>query len=218
MRSEREKVESDPAFVSALLPPFPRLVLASGNEGKLREFRRLLAPLGIDVVTQGSLGIAEADEPHATFLENALAKARHASAHARLPALADDSGVCVAALGGAPGVQSARYAGEPRSDARNNAKLVQALAGVADRRAHYACVLVLVRHADDPEPIVAEGRWHGRIVDAPRGTGGFGYDPHFEDLETGLTGAELPLERKNALSHRGKALRVLLARLAEEAR
>jgi len=200
------------------LPPFPRLVLASGNEGKLREFRRLLAPLGIDVVTQGSLGISEADEPHATFLENALAKARHASAHAKLPALADDSGVCVAALGGEPGVQSARYAGEPRSDARNNAKLVQALAGVADRRAHYACVLVLVRRADDPEPIVAEGRWHGRIVDAPRGTGGFGYDPHFEDLETGLTGAELPLERKNALSHRGKALRVLMERLDEERR
>ena len=200
------------------LPPFPRLVLASGNEGKLREFRRLLAPLGIDVVTQGSLRIADADEPHVTFLENALAKARHASARAQLPALADDSGVCVVALGGEPGVQSARYAGEPRSDARNNAKLVQALAGVADRRAHYACVLVLVRRADDPEPIVAEGRWHGRIVDAPRGTGGFGYDPHFEDLETGLTGAELPLERKNALSHRGKALRVLLARLEEEGR
>jgi XTP/dITP diphosphohydrolase len=198
------------------LPSFPRLVLASGNEGKLREFRRLLAPLGIDVVTQGSLGIADADEPHVTFLENALAKARHASALARLPALADDSGVCVAALGGEPGVQSARYAGEPRSDARNNAKLVQALAGVVDRRAHYACVLVLVRRADDPEPIVAEGRWHGRIIDAPRGTGGFGYDPHFEDPETGLTGAELPLERKNALSHRGKALRVLLARLEEE--
>ncbi len=193
-------------------------MLASGNEGKLREFRRLLAPLGIDVVTQGSLGIPDADEPHATFLENALAKARHASALARLPALADDSGVCVAALGGEPGVQSARYAGEPRSDARNNAKLVQALAGVADRRAHYACVLVLVRRPDDPEPIVAEGRWHGRIVDTPRGSGGFGYDPHFEDLETGLTGAELPLERKNALSHRGRALRTLLERLAEEAR
>jgi XTP/dITP diphosphohydrolase len=198
------------------LTPVSRLVLASGNEGKLREFRRLLAPLGIEVVTQASLGIPEADEPHATFLENALAKARHASAIAKLPALADDSGVCVRALGGAPGVQSARYAGEPRSDARNNAKIVQALAGVADRRAHYACVLVLVRHADDPEPIVAEGRWYGRIVDVPRGSGGFGYDPHFEDLETGLTGAELPLERKNELSHRGKAMRALIARLAEE--
>jgi XTP/dITP diphosphohydrolase len=207
---------ASPTLENGSLTPVSRLVLASGNEGKLREFRRLLAPLGIDVVTQASLGIPEADEPHATFLENALAKARHASTIAKLPALADDSGVCVAALGGAPGVQSARYAGEPKSDARNNAKLVQALAGVADRRAHYACVLVLVRHAGDPEPIVAEGRWHGRIVDAPRGSGGFGYDPHFEDLETGLTGAELPLERKNELSHRGKAMRALIARLAEE--
>ncbi len=192
-----------------------RLVLASNNEGKLREFRRLLAPLRIDVVSQGELGIAEADEPHVTFVENALAKARHASAHAKLPALADDSGVCVAALAGAPGVQSARYAGEPRSDARNNAKLVAALEGVADRRAHYYCVLVLVRHADDPEPLIAEGIWHGTIVDAPRGDGGFGYDPHFLDAATGLTGAELPLARKNELSHRGKAMRALLARLAE---
>jgi XTP/dITP diphosphohydrolase len=193
--------------------PFRRIVLASNNEGKLREFRRLLAPLGIDVVAQGELGIPEADEPHVTFVENALAKARHASALARLPALADDSGVCVAVLDGAPGVQSARYAGEPKSDARNNAKLVDALRGVADRRAHYACVLVLVRHADDPEPLIAEGQWHGRIVDVPRGGGGFGYDPHFEDLATGLTGAELPLERKNALSHRGKAMRALIAKL-----
>jgi len=204
--------------VKPRLSPFPRLVLASGNEGKLREFRRLLAPLGIDVVAQAVLGIPEADEPHVTFLENALAKARHASAQAKLPALADDSGVCVAALGGAPGVQSARFAGEPRSDARNNAKLVRTLAGVADRRAHYTCVLVLVRHAGDPEPIVAEGRWHGRIVDVPRGAGGFGYDPHFEDAETGLTGAQLPLERKNELSHRGKAMRALLERLAEDPR
>jgi len=210
---------SEKSSLTPLLPPslpFPRLVLASGNEGKLREFRRLLAPLGIEVLAQGSLGIAEADEPHVTFLENALAKARHASTHARLPALADDSGVCVAALGGRPGVQSARYAGEPRSDARNNAKLVRALAGIADRRAHYVCVLVLVRHAGDLDPIVAEGRWQGRIVDAPRGAGGFGYDPHFEDLETGLTGAELPLARKNELSHRGRAMRALLARLEEE--
>ena len=194
---------------------FERLVLASNNPGKLREFRRLLAPLAIDVVAQAELGVAEADEPHVTFVENALAKARHASAHAKLPALADDSGVCVAALAGAPGVQSARYAGEPKSDARNNEKLVAALEGVADRRAHYYCVLVLVRHADDPEPLIAEGIWHGTIVDAPRGDGGFGYDPHFLDAATGLTGAELPLARKNELSHRGKAMRALLARLAE---
>jgi len=194
----------------------PRLVLASGNAGKLREFRRLLSPLGIDVIAQSELGIAEADEPHVTFVENALAKARHASAHAALPALADDSGICVRALAGAPGVQSARYAGEPKSDARNNEKLIDALNGVADRRAHYACVLVLLRHAGDPEPILAEGAWHGTIVDAPRGGGGFGYDPHFLDETTGLTAAELPLDRKNGLSHRGKAIRALLARLQSE--
>jgi XTP/dITP diphosphohydrolase len=194
----------------------PRLVLASGNAGKLREFRRLLSPLGLDVIAQSALGIADADEPHVTFVENALAKARHASAHAKLPALADDSGICVRALAGAPGVQSARYAGEPRSDARNNEKLIAALSGVADRRAHYACVLALLRHAHDPEPILAEGAWHGTIVDAPRGTGGFGYDPHFLDAATGHTAAELPLERKNELSHRGKAIRALLARLKLE--
>jgi XTP/dITP diphosphohydrolase len=193
-----------------------KLVLASGNEGKLREMRRLLSPLGIEVVPQGELGIPDADEPHCTFVENALAKARHASALSGLPALSDDSGVCVAALGGAPGVHSARYAGEPKSDARNNEKLVAALAGIADRRAHYACVLVLVRHHEDPEPIIAEGRWHGTIVDAPRGSGGFGYDPHFEDLATGMTGAELPLARKNELSHRGQAMRALIERLRAE--
>ncbi|HTI46972.1 MAG TPA: RdgB/HAM1 family non-canonical purine NTP pyrophosphatase [Casimicrobiaceae bacterium] len=190
-----------------------RLVLASANPGKLREFRRLLEPLGIDVVPQAKLGIGEAEEPHVTFVENALAKARHASAQARLPALADDSGICVHALGGAPGVQSARYAGEPRDDARNNALLIERLRGVADRHAHYYCVLVLLRHAEDPEPVIAEGRWDGRVVDAPRGSGGFGYDPHFEDIETGMTGAELPLEIKNARSHRGHAMRALLARL-----
>jgi XTP/dITP diphosphohydrolase len=192
----------------------PRLVLASNNAGKLREFRRLLSPLSIEVIPQAELGIPEADEPHVTFVENALAKARHASALAGLPALADDSGICVRALGGAPGVQSARYAGEPKSDARNNAKLVAALQGVADRRAHYACLLVLVRHAADPEPIIAEGDWHGSIVDAPRGDSGFGYDPHFLDATTGLTAAELPLPQKNELSHRGRALRALIAKLS----
>jgi XTP/dITP diphosphohydrolase len=193
-----------------------RLVLASSNEGKLREFRRLLAPLAIDVIAQSELGIPEADEPHATFVENALAKARHASGHASLPALADDSGLCVRALGGAPGVQSARYAGEPKSDTRNNAKLIEALRGIADRSAHYACVLVLMRHAADPEPILADGAWQGTIVDSPRGSGGFGYDPHFEDLTTGMTGAELPLVQKNELSHRGKAMRLLLGKLCDE--
>jgi XTP/dITP diphosphohydrolase len=193
-----------------------RLVLASGNQGKLREFRRLLAPLAIDVVAQAQLGIAAADEPHVTFVENALAKARHASAASGLAALADDSGICVDALGGAPGVISAHFAGEPRSDSRNNAKLVAALEGVADRRAHYACVLVLVRRPDDPEPIIAEGRWHGRVIDVPRGDGGFGYDPHFEDAASGLTGAQMPLADKNAVSHRGIAMRALIARLRDE--
>ena len=193
--------------------PIGRLVLASSNEGKLREFRRLLEPLGIDVVAQAALGIADADEPHPTFVENALGKARHASRHGGMPALADDSGLCVRALGGAPGVLSARYAGEPKSDARNNAKLIAALHGVADRDAHYACVLVLVRHAGDPEPIIADGAWHGTIVEMPRGSGGFGYDPHFEDPATGMTGAELPLARKNELSHRGKAMRALIDKL-----
>jgi XTP/dITP diphosphohydrolase len=191
----------------------PRLVLASTNAGKLREFRRLLSPLSIEVIAQADVGVQEADEPHVTFVENALAKARHASAQAGLPALADDSGICVRALGGAPGVQSARYAGEPRSDARNNERLIAALQGVADRRAHYACLLVLVRHAGDPEPIIAEGAWHGSIIDAPRGGGGFGYDPHFLDAATGRTAAELPLAQKNDLSHRGHAMRALIAKL-----
>jgi XTP/dITP diphosphohydrolase len=193
-----------------------RLILASGNEGKLREFRRLLAPLDIEVVPQADVGIVEAEEPHATFVENAVAKARHASRLAGLPALADDSGVCVAALRGAPGVHSARYAGEPRSDRRNNEKLIAELAGVADRRAHYYCVLALLRHPDDPEPILAEGRWDGTIIDAARGSAGFGYDPHFLDPESGLTGAELPLAQKNERSHRGKAIRALLARIETE--
>jgi len=190
-----------------------RLVLASGNAGKLREFKRLLEPLGLEVIPQAKLGIAEADEPHVTFVENALAKARHASASAKLPALADDSGVVVDALGGAPGVQSARFAGEPRSDARNNALLLERLRGVGNRHAHYYCVLVLVRRPDDPEPIIAEGSWAGRIVDVARGDGGFGYDPYFEDIDTGLTGAEMPLDLKNARSHRGHAMRALAARL-----
>ena len=195
-----------------------RLVLASNNAGKLREFRRLLEPLGLAVIPQAELGVAEADEPQVTFIENALAKARHASAASGLPALADDSGICVDALGGAPGVHSARYAGDPKSDARNNAALVAALQGTADRRAHYYCVLVLVRHPADPQPIIAEGIWHGVVVDTARGSGGFGYDPHFEDPATGMTGAELPLARKNELSHRGQALRSLIARLADERR
>jgi XTP/dITP diphosphohydrolase len=192
-----------------------RIVLASGNAGKLREFAELLARAGIEVVPQAALGVSDADEPHCTFVENALAKARHAAAHTGLPALADDSGLCVAALGGEPGVHSARYAGEPRSDARNNARLVAALAGQSDRRAHYYCVVVLVRRADDPEPLIAEGRWHGEVVDAPRGSGGFGYDPHFRLPALGRTVAELDAPAKNAVSHRGVALARLLALLRE---
>src|SRR5438445_10063192 len=144
-----------------------RLVLASGNAGKLREFRRLLSPLGIDVIAQSELRIPESDEPHSTFVENAIAKARHASARARLPALADDSGICVDALGGAPGVQSARYAGDPRSDERNNAKLLEALGERRDRQAYYYCVIVVMRHARDPQPLIAQGLWRGEILRAP---------------------------------------------------
>ena len=193
-----------------------QLVLASSNPGKLRELADLFAPLGIQVVPQGALGVPDADEPHATFVENALAKARNAARHARLPALADDSGICVAALDGQPGVHSARFAGEPKSDQRNNEKLVALLEGKLDRRAHYYCVVVLVRHAEDPEPLIAEGRWHGEVVAAPRGSGGFGYDPHFYLPALGKTAAELAPDDKHAVSHRGKALRRLLALLREE--
>ncbi|AEI76259.1 nucleoside-triphosphatase [Cupriavidus necator N-1] len=197
-----------------------RLVLASNNAGKLREFGALLAPLGFDVVPQGELGIPEAEEPFATFVENALAKARHASRLAGLPALADDSGICVQALDGAPGVYSARYAqmaGQARSDAANNAHLVSQLAGKLNRHAHYYCVLVFVRHAEDPCPIIAEGLWHGEVVDAPRGAGGFGYDPHFLLPRLGKTAAELSPEEKNTVSHRAQALRALVARLQADA-
>lgn len=190
-----------------------KLVLASGNAGKLREFGQLLAPFDFEVLPQAAFNVPEADEPHVTFVENALAKARHAAQLTGLPALADDSGLCVTALGGAPGVYSARFAGEPKSDDRNNAKLIAELTGVADRRAHYVAVLVLMRSADDPQPIVAEGEWHGQIVDRARGEGGFGYDPYFLVPELGQTVAELPHEEKNRRSHRGKALAQLLARL-----
>jgi len=190
-------------------------VLASSNPGKLRELEALLAPLGMEIVPQSSLRVAEADEPHGTFVENALAKARNASRRARLPALADDSGICVGALGGEPGVHSARFAGEPRSDARNNEKLVEMLADKDNRRAHYYCVIVLMRHAEDPEPIIAEGSWAGEIVAEPRGANGFGYDPHFFLRDLGKTAAELDPGEKNLVSHRGKALRRLLAKLKE---
>ena len=190
-----------------------KLVVASNNPGKLREFGALLAPLGWETILQKDLGVPECEEPHGTFVENALAKARHAAALTGLPALADDSGLCAHALGGAPGVHSARYAGEPKSDQRNNEKLVAELADKPDRRAHYVCVLVFVRHADDPQPVIAEGEWHGEIVEAPRGNGGFGYDPYFLLPEAGLTAAELDATRKNQQSHRGQALAQLVERL-----
>jgi XTP/dITP diphosphohydrolase len=197
-----------------------RVVLASGNAGKLREMQALLAPSGVELVPQSALGIGDADEPYGTFIENALAKARHASLHAAAPAIADDSGICVPVLGGAPGVHSARYAqrpGEPRSDAANNALLVRSLRGRpdADRSAYYYCALVLVRSPDDPQPIVADAMWHGTVLDAPRGTGGFGYDPHFLLPDLGLTAAELSAQDKNRVSHRGVAMRELLAKLAQ---
>jgi XTP/dITP diphosphohydrolase len=192
-----------------------QLVLASSNPGKLRELAELFAPLGIEVVPQGALGVPDAEEPHATFVENALAKARNAARHARMPALADDSGICVAALDGEPGVHSARFAGEPKSDQRNNEKLVALLKDQPDRRAHYYCVVVLVRHAGDPEPLIAEGRWQGEVIDRPRGAGGFGYDPYFLLPDLGRTAAELAPHEKHAVSHRGKALRRLLALLRE---
>ncbi len=190
------------------------LVLASNNRGKLAEFSQLLAPLGFELRAQGELGIAEAEEPHATFVENALAKARHAARVSGLPALADDSGICVPALGGAPGVLSARFAGEPKSDAANNRKLVDSLASQADKSAYYYCVLVYLRHADDPQPVIAEGRWNGQIIAEPRGNGGFGYDPHFLLPELGKTAAELSAEDKNRQSHRGQALQALIRKLA----
>jgi XTP/dITP diphosphohydrolase len=179
----------------------------------LREFQFLLQPLGIEVLTQSQLGIDEAEEPHVTFIENAFAKARHVSRMSGLPALADDSGICVGALGGAPGVYSARYAGEPKSDQRNNEKLLREMRGVEDRRAHYYCVLVLLQHADDPQPLIAEGEWHGEIAHEERGDGGFGYDPLFWLPALNRMSAELTRDEKHAISHRGKAMRSLLEKL-----
>jgi len=193
-----------------------KLVIASNNPGKLREFQRMLAPLGIEVLTQSQLGITEAEEPHCTFIENALAKARHVSRASGLPALADDSGICVKALHGAPGVQSARFAGDnPKSDARNNEMLLQSMQGIEDRRAHYYCVLVVVHQADDPQPIIAEGEWHGEIAHEERGEGGFGYDPLFWLPELGRMSAELSHNEKAQFSHRAQALKILLQRLQQ---
>lgn len=190
-----------------------KIVLASNNAGKLREFQQLFSPLGMDLHAQAELNVPDAPEPFFTFVENALAKARHAASLTGLPAIADDSGICVNALGGAPGVFSARFAGEPKSDQRNNEKLLESLADKADRSAYYYCVLVYVRSANDPQPVIADGRWQGEIIDSARGEGGFGYDPYFYLPELKKTVAELNPEQKNTMSHRAQALQELLKKL-----
>ena len=194
-----------------------KLVLASNNAGKVREFQELLAPFRFQVIPQGELGIPSAEEPHHTFVENALAKARHASAASGLPALADDSGICAHALNGEPGVLSARFAGLDGDNAANNQKLIAALQGKTDRGAHYVCALVMVNSANDPEPLIVQTRWYGQIIDDARGEHGFGYDPHFFLPELGKTAAELESSKKNLISHRGQALRELIAELQSRA-
>lgn len=193
-----------------------RIVLASGNRGKLVEMREILADLDIELVTQSELGVEDADETGATFIENALIKARHAARISGLPALGDDSGLCVDALHGAPGLYSARYAGDHGNAEANNAKLLEAMRDIPDARrsAHFHCTVVLLRHADDPAPLIAEGHWHGRILHAPRGCNGFGYNPVFFDPSSGLSAAELDAATRNRLSHRGQALAILREQLA----
>ncbi len=195
-----------------------RLVLASNNAKKLAELQALFVPLGIELVTQGALGIPEAEEPFITFIENALAKARHAAQHAQGPAIADDSGLCVDALGGAPGVKSARYAslfGRPANDVENNAVLLEQLAGRGDRHARFVSALVAVRSADDPEPLIAFGRWEGEVLPERRGEGGFGYDPLLFIPSLGKAVAELGAEQKNQHSHRAIASRQMLSLMRE---
>ncbi len=192
-----------------------KLVLASSNHGKLEELRGLLSGNGIELIAQSDLSVGDADETGTTFIENALLKARHATRATGLPALADDSGICVDALNGAPGLYSARYAGEHGNASRNIDKLLEQLDGVADERrtAHFYCVLVLLRHADDPQPLVVEGQWNGRILHERRGSGGHGYDPVFFDPLHGQSAAEMALDFKNGISHRGQALALLKQRL-----
>ncbi|QWD89909.1 RdgB/HAM1 family non-canonical purine NTP pyrophosphatase [Polynucleobacter sp. MWH-Braz-FAM2G] len=194
-----------------------KLVLASNNAGKVREFQALLAPLDFQVIPQGELGIPSAEEPHFTFIENALAKARHASAASGLPALADDSGICAHALNGQPGVLSARYAGVSSDDSDNNQKLIQELRDKTDRGAHYVCALVFVANQNDPEPIVVQTQWYGEIIDQAQGANGFGYDPHFFLPDQKLTAAQLDPAVKNLISHRGQALRELIKQLQARA-
>lgn len=210
-------MSSQTAHTASSDPVLSKVVLASNNPGKVKEFSAILSGAGLQMVPQGELGVSEADEPFSTFVENALAKARHASLHTGLPALADDSGLCVDGLDGAPGVYSARYAsleGGEKSDAANNLHLLRKLEGRSDRSASYVAVLVYVRSANDPRPIIAEGVWRGRIALEAAGVNGFGYDPYFYLPDLGMTAAELPPEEKNRHSHRARALRKLLAALA----
>ena len=190
-----------------------KLVLASNNAGKLKEFQALLVPFHFEVIPQGVLGIPPAEEPYNSFVENALAKARHASSASGLPALADDSGICAHALNNRPGVHSARYSGEHANDAANNQKLISELSNQSDRSAHYVCALVLVNSADDPSPLIVETSWHGVIMDEAKGINGFGYDPHFFLPDLNLTAAQLDPAQKNLISHRGQALRELISQL-----
>lgn len=190
-----------------------KIVLASNNQGKLKEMREILRPLDVSLHSQSEFDVPDAPEPYFTFLENALNKARHAAKLTGLPAIADDSGICVTALGGAPGVFSARFAGEPKSDARNNEHLITTLKDHQDRSAYYYCVLVYVRSESDPQPVIADGRWDGEIIAEPRGDAGFGYDPHFYLPSLQCTVAELDATQKNQLSHRAQALQELMKKL-----
>lgn len=194
---------------------FNEIVLASNNAGKLREFSAFFEPYGIKVLPQGEFNVPECPEPHCTFIENALAKARHASAITGRPALADDSGICATALNGAPGVYSARYAGEHKSDADNNRKLGEDLSQHDNKEVWYACVLVLVRSADDPQPIIVDGTWQGVWQDEARGDNGFGYDPHFYVSQYRQTAAEISTTLKNRISHRGRAMLALMQKMDE---
>jgi XTP/dITP diphosphohydrolase len=184
-----------------------KIAIASGNAGKIQEIKLIFQGLGIDFLSQKELGVRQSDEPYDTFLENALSKARHVSKQTGLPAMADDSGICASALDGRPGVKSARFYGQNPTDKQNNDHLIELMAGRADRRVYYYCALVMVRKYDDPVPLISDGRWFGELLRAPRGDGGFGYDPLFLDSDLQLSGAEMSLEQKNKLSHRGSAVR-----------
>jgi len=200
--------------------PQKKIVLASNNAGKVKEFNALLSPLGIEVIPQGLLGIPSCEEPYPSFVENAITKARHASKLSGLPALADDSGICVKALGGLPGVLSARFALSDQkkdpTDTDNNQLLIQKLSGIHDRSAHFTCTLVFLESANDPEPLIAVGHWHGEIIEKPQGLSGFGYDPIFWVPALNKTAAQMSPEEKNAVSHRGEALRRLLTDLSNK--